>query len=1316
MSVLMTILQFFGLPFGSEAKEPVLAVTNSIAASDVDTDISLSIENTKFSSRIDSDCVVLSGAFRALEIKEIVSVDKRNITLRTEGSLDNRTGTGEVALSAESVKCGEPVSAVAYIDMTSVDESAVDAADPTSMLQKAAKGMITMTIKKIPGVGGLVANILDSTINQVLQIKGDASNTDILNKLDEIQAQLDALSQQISAGNSEILKEMYTELNFQDFNTRLTTLQSQLESAYAALELIDKSDASEYTKFVRTAGLLSFLTSSESDIVKETKALSKYIDGSQISGQNEKGIFEKAFLFACGKSVFGGEASQIVAPYIRDITYTLSCSYQLMAIVLGAKITVYRNWNDISAAAETDSTLKAAIGLVNQNDIIANNDIHESLLDESNKNGISALYGYYFNDADNGSVIKKYNQVVMDNWFSFVRSFSITDGDITVDFVKLSDEIGCQKPADVGFNASSKKSSAEGMVEGVNNKINTLVYDTVTAAEIDKIITHVIQNTNGVFLDEEVGRTLSSEDTLQGILTRYGFELPESTGKPVFVVTSSKNYHCESGSTRYSSWEKYDASLTVNGYDPLANCVYSKSGSLQSAYSRSDTNYYNYHQDIYYPSNDSLSTTDCSFYYFSTAPYTIYTAENFCDFVVRVANGDTFFNKTVLLGADIDLTGEKYQNIWLTAKSGSAFRGEFDGAHHKITGLNDTAPGAGGLFRTLGEGAVIRDLTLSGVSVEGTNNGLGIGALAGRVTGYTRISGVRVESGSVSGYDRVGGIVGGVENGTLIVSECVNHADVTAGGASSGGILGASVSYQSQKIYLCENYGEVKAPSGSATGGIAGYLASDSADQAHTFHHCKNAGKVSGGNGPTGGIIGHLDTDSRSHQIYSNTNQGDISGGSTGGIVGLSEGGGSFIKNKNTGNIRGNDTGGILGYNEDDPITFDGSSNSGNITGASSTGGIMGFGGHYTVDQSYTAIGCSNSGAVTGVSHTGGLFGYVATDANHNFSNNTNSGEVVSTGGSAGGIVGYTEGGGQYAGNVNTANVTGPTAGGIVGTNEDDSCNFSDSKNSGNVKATGVAGGILAYTGSRDNDKAFYFNNCENNGDIVSENSIAGGICGKLDTDSTDSRFDNAVNNGTVSGASWVGGIIGVDEGGGYFINCSNFGEVISRDTAGGIAGYTVDDWLVYSGCANYADIKGQQHVGGMVGFHGNCSKDRSAEFDRCTNSGNITATYYCAGGMAGKLYTDSKSCNLTSCVNTGNITAGTECAGGMVGFDYGGGTISYCVNRGNVKANDFAGKMIGRIEDDRNDFYYNTLEGTVTANGHVGSTVGYDGKRKSTY
>lgn len=1316
MAVLMSIMQFLGIPFNSEFLAPGLTVTNSISASDVNTDISLRLENTKFSKQIERDYVVLSGAFRALEVKEIVSVDKRNITLKTEGSLDKNVSTGEVALSAEAVKCGEALSAVAYIDMTSVDESVVGGLDPTSMVQKAAKGLITMTIKKIPGVGGLAATVLDSTINQVLQIKSDASNTDILNRLDEIQEQLDALSQQISAGNSEILRDMYTELNFLDFNTRLTTLQSQLESAYASLELIDKSDASEYTKFVRTAGLLSFLTSSESDIVKETKALSKYLDGSQISGQNEKGLFEKAFLFACRNSVFGGEASQIVAPYIRDISYTLSCSYQLMAIVLGAKVTVYQNWNDISAAAETDNVLKAAIGLVNQNDIIANNDVHLSLLDESNKNSIPSLYGYYFNDTDNGSIVRRYNLLVMENWFSYVRSFSISDGDIAVDFVKLSDKIGCQKPADIGFSASAKKDSAKGMVEGVNNKLSSLVFDTVTSAEIDKIIMHVIQNTNGLFLEGETGQKLSAEDTLQGILTRYGFELPESTGKPVFVISSSKDYSSQKGSTRYSSWENYDASLTVNGYDPLTNCVYNKSGSLQSAYSRSDTTYYDYHQDIYFPSNDRLSTTDCSFYYFETAPYTIYTAEEFCDFISNVANGNAFLNKAVMLGADIDLTGEKYQNIWLTEKSGNAFRGEFDGVHHTISGLNDTAPGAGGLFRTLGEGAIVRNLILSDVSVKGTGNGLGYGALAGRVTGYARISSVRVESGSISGYDRVGGIVGGVENGTLIASECVNRADITASGVSAGGILGASVSNQSQKIYLCENYGEISASSGSAAGGIAGYLASDSADQAHIFHHCKNTGKVSGGNGNTGGIIGHLDTDSRSNEIYSNTNHGDIAGGSTGGIVGLSEGGGNFTKNKNSGNISGSNTGGILGYNEDDPITFDGSSNSGSVTGTACSGGIMGFGGSNSVDEPYNANGCSNSGAIKGSGHTGGLFGHFSTDANHNVTSCSNSGTVVSTGGNAGGIVGYTEGGGQYTNNTNNADVTGSTAGGIVGANEDDSCNFSGSKNCGNIKAPGVAGGILGYTGTRSNDKAFYFNNCKNEGSVTSESSIAGGICGKLDTDSTDSRFDNAENHGTVSGSSWVGGIIGVDEGGGYFINCINYGEVISRDTAGGIAGYTVDDWVVYSGCINHADVSGAQHVGGMVGYHGNCSKDRSAEFDRCSNFGNITASNYCAGGLAGKLYTDSKNCNLSGCVNTGNVTAATSYAGGMVGFDYGGGTISSCVNRGDIRANDYAGKMIGRIEDDKNNFSNCTLEGTVKANGHVGNTVGYDGNRKSTY
>ncbi|MGN0403219.1 MAG: GLUG motif-containing protein [Acetatifactor sp.] len=227
-----------------------------------------------------------------------------------------------------------------------------------------------------------------------------------------------------------------------------------------------------------------------------------------------------------------------------------------------------------------------------------------------------------------------------------------------------------------------------------------------------------------------------------------------------------------------------------------------------------------------------------------------------------------------------------------------SFGGIFDGGGYTISGLDIRAAGsATGLFRYIRQGAVVRNLTVTGrVSPEGSKSETGI--LAG--VNYGSIMNCSV-SGSVSGEESVGGLAG-VNEASGEIRQCSARAMVV-GDHYVGGICGRNygtlnncsnsgnintyskeVTYDLDEITM-ENLENLNSMENVAahtdTGGIAGYSEGK-------IYYCSNTGTVGyqhvGYN--TGGIVGRL------HQGYLQncTNSGEILGRKdVGGIVGQME-------------------------------------------------------------------------------------------------------------------------------------------------------------------------------------------------------------------------------------------------------------------------------------------------------------------------------------------------------------------------------------------------------------------------------------------
>ena len=310
-------------------------------------------------------------------------------------------------------------------------------------------------------------------------------------------------------------------------------------------------------------------------------------------------------------------------------------------------------------------------------------------------------------------------------------------------------------------------------------------------------------------------------------------------------------------------------------------------------------------------------------------------------------------------------------NTWTPMGSDTtvSFKGVFDGGNYSISGIYTNATFSG-LFGVIGDGAIVKNVTVKESLLKTTNRSGRVGGIAG----YSRNATIEnvLNEGNVYGlyaasvgYDTlssVGGIVGRMNGGLLkdvsnkgsiegkgtALKAKVNKTLSNSAGISVGGIAGVN---DLGSIENASNYGSVNGKCVSmdtvwskvAVGGITGGLNSATLKNVENHGtlnvHGADSAKVAQSWPRMGGIVGAITSAIKESSITKCANTGDMTGlvstayaaGGTaigiGGIAGRSNGGAKkvFIQQcRNEGNITStskyaktaNYVGGIVGYME----------------------------------------------------------------------------------------------------------------------------------------------------------------------------------------------------------------------------------------------------------------------------------------------------------------------------------------------------------------------------------------------------------------
>jgi len=159
----------------------------------------------------------------------------------------------------------------------------------------------------------------------------------------------------------------------------------------------------------------------------------------------------------------------------------------------------------------------------------------------------------------------------------------------------------------------------------------------------------------------------------------------------------------------------------------------------------------------------------------------------------------SYWSKHFIQVADIDLShatlSDASNSDWYSSEKGwssyrgGGVRGVYDGNNKTVSNLymNDPAEVYIGLFYTVSQNAIVKNLKLTNVNIEGSNY---VGGITGMNYGLIQNCSV---SGSVKGKQIVGGLVGQIYAGSGIlgtVERCSTNCTVTASIFASGGLAG----------------------------------------------------------------------------------------------------------------------------------------------------------------------------------------------------------------------------------------------------------------------------------------------------------------------------------------------------------------------------------------------------------------------------------------------------------------------------------------------------------------------------------------------
>ena len=170
--------------------------------------------------------------------------------------------------------------------------------------------------------------------------------------------------------------------------------------------------------------------------------------------------------------------------------------------------------------------------------------------------------------------------------------------------------------------------------------------------------------------------------------------------------------------------------------------------------------------------------------------------------------------------------------------------------------------------------------------------------------------------------------------------------------------------------------------------------------------------------------------------------------------------------------------------------------------------------------------------------------------------------------------------------------------------------------------------------------------------------------------------ISSVINNASVSGRRYVGGLVGYVGGPISVANSKNSGNISGAQTyqgvyAGGLVGRVTED-AVITNSSNTGSIQtAGEYSGGLVG-----SGDKKVTITKGMNSGSVTGVNYVGGLIGGTAGVST----VSESFNVGTISATTNQSGGLIGYSIANSYIYNSFNSGAISGYGDVAGLIGLV------------------------------------
>ena len=380
--------------------------------------------------------------------------------------------------------------------------------------RKAAAVGISKAMGQIPVVGGVISPVIDTFLPDMLGVTGE--HAEVMAKLEEINSAIRDLSLKMDDSQQKLFNEFYQQ-KIGSFNTDANRLKGTVNNLYSLVMEIESEYSDSGSRNEKQVQLASLIKSNDfgdpNSAVSQLLNLTDYVCGTQISNGREDGIFQLAYKANCRDSVLGCEAAIRSSGYVNDLSSYLETAYKTVFAIYAAKLYVCENCDEI--AAEMADGLIAKCDLTDYTAYTGK--IIKSTVFGSGSSSVLEYYKRLFDENRSDSAMNVYNDMIADNWFSYIDSTDYTAKPAKISYIPLDDEIGFLAPGEVvydvggvykydyafggeilkdmkGRSGMDRYVMAKAACGFVETKILELAHAALTPEQINRLMTHMANN------------------------------------------------------------------------------------------------------------------------------------------------------------------------------------------------------------------------------------------------------------------------------------------------------------------------------------------------------------------------------------------------------------------------------------------------------------------------------------------------------------------------------------------------------------------------------------------------------------------------------------------------------------------------------------------------------------------------------------------------------------------------------------------------------------------------------------------------------